>query len=64
MFMHTVIFIIVCLLMTWLLLYLDHRAKFHELFLDIPGLIFGMLVSVAILSLVYGILKYVFEPAH
>ena len=62
--MHVIVAIILCLLMTWLLLYLDHRAKFHEIFFDIPGLIFGMLISAFILSVIYGILKYAFEPSH
>jgi hypothetical protein len=47
--------------MTWLMLYIDHRAKFYEIFFDIPGLIFGMLISFIILSVLYGILKFAFE---
>jgi hypothetical protein len=61
--MSLAILIIVCFLGTWLLAYLDHRAKFIQLFFDIPGLIFGMLLTFIILDLLYHVLKLIFEPS-
>jgi hypothetical protein len=55
--------IIVCFLGAWLLLYLDHRASFFDLFTDPIGLLFAMFVAFAILFLIYGILKLAFEPS-
>jgi hypothetical protein len=52
--MQTVAFIIVCFLGAWLLAYLDHRAKFVELFWDVPGLIFAMIIAGFFLLCVLG----------
>ena len=60
--MQTVMFVVVCFLGAWLLAYLDHRAKFIELFFDIPGLIFLMFMAGGVLYLLYGLLKLAFEP--
>ena len=44
----------------WLIAFFDHKAKFIEMFFDIPGLIFGMLISALVLSFLYEVLNYVF----
>jgi hypothetical protein len=56
--------IILCFLGAWLLLYLDHRAKFHEVIVDIPGLLFAMIIAGGALAVLYELLKFVFEPAR
>jgi len=58
--MRLVVGIVLCLLVSWLLLYLDHRAKFHQIFP--PGLVFAIMISCFILYVLHGILKLVFEP--
>jgi len=60
--MQTVAFIVLCFLGAWLLLYLDHRAKFVELFSNIPGLIFAMMISGFLLLIVYKVLGLAFHP--
>jgi hypothetical protein len=59
--MQTIAFIIVCFFGAWLLLYLDHRAKFVELFENIGGLIFAMIIAGFFLLILYGILRFVFH---
>ena len=61
--MHTFFVIVILFLGAWLMAYLDHRAKFLDLFQDIGGLIFGMLMVGIILMLAYALLKFVFEPS-
>jgi len=56
--------IIVCFLGAWLMAYLDHRAKFTDLFSDIGGLIFGMFMVLMILAVAYAVLKFLFEPSN
>jgi hypothetical protein len=50
--MHIVVILILALLLTWLVKYLDERMTFLELIFDPETLIVGMLVSGLIL---YGI---------
>jgi hypothetical protein len=56
--------IIVSFLGAWLFAYLDHHANFLDLFKDIGGLIFGMLMVAIMLSVAYGLLKLLFESSH
>lgn len=49
--MHIVVSIAICFLAAWLILWLDHRATFIELFTDIPGLLFAMALSFGVLYL-------------
>jgi len=58
--MHIAALIIVCLLGAWLIAYLDHRSKFLELFFDVPGLIFGMLIALVALFFLHHILNFAF----
>jgi hypothetical protein len=62
--MQTVALVLLSFFGAWLLLYLDHRAKFVELFFDIPGLLFGMMVAFIILYLVWSILNLAFQRTH
>lgn len=52
--------IIFSFLVTWLIKCLDDRSTFVQLFYDIPGLVFGMIMSATILFAVYGLLRMVF----
>lgn len=59
--MYFIAGLVVCFLGAWFLAYRDHGASFIEMFVDIPGLLFGMALSAFLLGTLYGILKYVFE---
>lgn len=59
--MQTTIVLVLCFLGAWLIAYLDHKAKFVELFFDLPGLLFGMMVAFVALFLLYGVLRIGFE---
>jgi len=61
-FMQTVIVLVLCFLGAWLIANLNHKAKFIELFTDLPQLLIGMLVAFVALFLLYGILRLGFEP--
>ena len=58
--MRIVVLIILSFLVTWLIAHLDHRATFLQMLFDWEALVVGMLVSAAILYIVYQILQNVF----
>lgn len=59
--MRIVSLIILSFFGAWLIKHLDDRSTFVQLFYDIPGLVFGMLLSAMILAVVYGLLRMVFS---